>query len=142
MDRLTQLQDGIDAMARMLTNSLFYVHEKSSMAQLNDSIPIAQPKVQADPPEVFQQNLHELAGDLVKKAKEIDALIEVLPGIKNTEEEQMELLKELEEKNKQANEEYEAAVREMESVQAKVTETLRTIADDWSQSGDQQVKKE
>lgn len=76
----------------------------------------------------------------------------------------MELLKELEEKNKQANEEYEAAVREMgmcrmmeeregergfhakvelaESVQAKVTETLRTIADDWSQSGDQQVKKE
>lgn len=60
MDRLTQLQDSIDAvsrlrplplhilirikMARMFTNSIFYVHEKSNMAQLNDSIPIAQPK--------------------------------------------------------------------------------------------------
>ena len=33
--------------------------------------------------------MHELATDLVKKAKEIDALIEVLPGIKNSEEEQV-----------------------------------------------------
>ena len=28
----------------MLTNSLFYVHEKSAMAELNNQIPIAQPK--------------------------------------------------------------------------------------------------
>ncbi|ORY95702.1 hypothetical protein BCR43DRAFT_440827 [Syncephalastrum racemosum] len=76
-------------MARMFTNSIFYVHEKSNMAQLNDSIPIAQPKVQADPPEVFQQNMNELATDLVKKAKEIDVLIELLPGIKNSEEDQV-----------------------------------------------------
>ncbi|KAI8144916.1 mediator complex, subunit Med21 [Fennellomyces sp. T-0311] len=76
-------------MARMFTNSLFYVHEKSAMAELNSQIPIAQPKVQADPPEEFNQNMHELATDLVKKAKEIDALIEVLPGIKNSEEEQV-----------------------------------------------------
>ncbi|KAI9274788.1 subunit 21 of mediator complex-domain-containing protein [Phascolomyces articulosus] len=76
-------------MARMFTNSLFYVHEKSAMAELNNQIPIAQPKIQADPPEEFTQNMHELATDLVKKAKEIDALIEVLPGIKNSEEEQV-----------------------------------------------------
>ncbi|KAI7848409.1 subunit 21 of mediator complex-domain-containing protein [Circinella umbellata] len=92
MDRLTQLQDAIDAMARMLTNSLFYVHEKSAMAELNNQISIAQPKIQADPPEEFNQNMHELATDLVKKAKEIDALIEVLPGIKNSEEEQVRII--------------------------------------------------
>jgi ATP/ADP translocase len=33
--------------------------------------------------------MRELATDLVKKAKEIDSLIEVLPGIQQTEEEQV-----------------------------------------------------
>lgn len=33
--------------------------------------------------------MRELASDLVKKAKEIDALIEVLPGIEQTEDEQV-----------------------------------------------------
>ncbi|KAG2217710.1 hypothetical protein INT45_009073 [Circinella minor] len=118
MDRLTQLQDAIDAMARMLTNSLFYVHEKSTMAELNNQISIAQPKIQADPPEEFNQNMHELATDLVKKAKEIDALIEVLPGIKNSEEDQIRILEELEEENKKANEDYQAAVNEMADEQS------------------------
>lgn len=35
--------------------------------------------------------MRELASDLVKKAKEIDALIEVLPGVQQTEEEQVRL---------------------------------------------------
>ncbi|KAI7892650.1 uncharacterized protein EV154DRAFT_504397 [Mucor mucedo] len=113
MDRLTQLQDAIDAMARMFTNSIYYVHEKSGMAELNKDIPVAQPKIQADEPHVFQENMRELASDLVKKAKEIDALIEVLPGIDQTEDEQIDLLRSLEQENQIANEEYEAAVKEM-----------------------------
>ncbi|ORX49445.1 hypothetical protein DM01DRAFT_1376294 [Hesseltinella vesiculosa] len=92
MDRLTQLQDAIDSasvpMARMFTNSIYYVHEKSNMVQLDPDIPVLNPKVQADPPEVFQANLQELVTDLVKQAKEIDTLIEGLPGIERTEAEQ------------------------------------------------------
>lgn len=38
---------------------------------------------------IFIENMRELASDLVKKAKEIDALIEVLPGIDQTEDEQV-----------------------------------------------------
>lgn len=57
--------------------------------------------------------MHELVSDLVKKAKEIDSLIEVLPGIQQTEEEQIAILKALEEENKLANQEYEEAVKEM-----------------------------
>ncbi|KAL0135013.1 mediator complex, subunit Med21 [Mucor lusitanicus] len=134
MDRLTQLQDAIDAMARMFTNSIYYVHEKSGMAELNKDIPVAQPKIQADEPEVFQENMRELASDLVKKAKEIDALIEVLPGVQQTEEEQINLLKSLEEENRIANEEYEAAVKEMELVKQQINQSLRAIADEQSQS--------
>ncbi|EPB92945.1 hypothetical protein HMPREF1544_00019 [Mucor circinelloides 1006PhL] len=134
MDRLTQLQDAIDAMARMFTNSIYYVHEKSGMAELNKDIPVAQPKIQADEPEVFQENMRELASDLVKKAKEIDALIEVLPGVQQTEEEQIDLLKALEEENRIVNEEYEAAVKEMELVKQQINQSLRAIADEQSQS--------
>jgi hypothetical protein len=34
-------------------------------------------------------NIKELVSDLVKKTKEVDTLIEALPGIKQTEEEQV-----------------------------------------------------
>ncbi|KAG0163713.1 hypothetical protein DFQ28_011350 [Apophysomyces sp. BC1034] len=115
MDRVTQLQDSIDAMARMFTNSIHYVHEKSAMAELNKDMPVAQQKMQAEPPEVFRPNMQELVTDLVKKAKEIDALIEVLPGIKHTEDDQIKTLQDLEEENKSAHEDYELAFREMES---------------------------
>jgi hypothetical protein len=62
----------------------------------------------ADDPQVFQgtrkmitkitmlitnneiiDNIKELVSDLVKKTKEVDTLIEALPGIKHTEEEQV-----------------------------------------------------
>jgi mediator of RNA polymerase II transcription subunit 21 len=36
--------------------------------------------------------MRELASDLVKKAKEIDSLIEVLPGIQQTEQEQVNFI--------------------------------------------------
>ncbi|KAI8338724.1 hypothetical protein BC941DRAFT_423751 [Chlamydoabsidia padenii] len=76
-------------MARMFTNSIYYVHEKSNMVALNEDIPVLVPKVQADDPETFDQNVKELVSDLGKKAKEIDTLIEGLPGIQRTEENQV-----------------------------------------------------
>ncbi|KAI8079128.1 hypothetical protein BDF21DRAFT_419514 [Thamnidium elegans] len=116
-------------MARMFTNSIYYVHEKSGMAELNKDIPVAQPKIQADEPQVFQENMRELATDLVKKAKEIDALIEVLPGIDQTEDEQIDILRSLEEENRIANQEYEDAVKEMESVKEQINQSLRALAE-------------
>lgn len=93
----------------------------------------------------FIENMRELASDLVKKAKEIDTLIEVLPGINQTEEEQVksikiilykiillkfimqiEKLKSLEEENRRANEEYEEAVREMGKVRFMLKEIHHT----------------
>ncbi|KAI8996918.1 hypothetical protein BDB01DRAFT_769087 [Pilobolus umbonatus] len=119
-------------MARMFTNSIHYVHEKSSMVELNEEIPISQPKIQADAAEVFQDNMKELVADLVNKAKEIDALIEMLPGIDQTEEDQMNILQSLEIENREANEDFGKAVGEMEKVKAQINQSLRLIADEQS----------
>ncbi|CAO3590880.1 unnamed protein product [Absidia cylindrospora] len=119
----------------MFTNSIYYVHEKSNMVELNKDIPVLQPKVQADTTEIFEQNVKELVSDLGKKAKEIDTLIEGLPGIQRTEEEQLALLQELENENQLENENYAAAVEELELARKRVAETLRTIADEQSQQG-------
>ncbi|CAO3679657.1 unnamed protein product [Rhizopus stolonifer] len=119
-------------MARMLTNSIYYVHEKWTMAELTKDIPVSQPKIQADEPHVFKENMNELVSDLVKKAKEIDSLIEVLPGIQQTEDEQIDLLKTLEEENKAANREYEEAIEEMENVRSQINQSLRKIANEQS----------
>ncbi|KAJ2961409.1 hypothetical protein NQZ79_g3338 [Umbelopsis isabellina] len=56
--------------------------------------------------------MKELVTDIVKKGQEIDQLIEALPGISRTEEEQIEQLSKLEEQNAKANREYEEAVTE------------------------------
>ncbi|RUP17371.1 hypothetical protein BC936DRAFT_139459 [Jimgerdemannia flammicorona] len=134
MDRLTQLQDAIDQTARIFFNSIHYLNSKAAMVPLNDSIPIIAPNMQADPPDLFQQNTRELATDLVKKAKEIDALVDALPGVKYTEEEQIKALEDLEKANALANEEHEAAVAHARSLLDQVSQALRTIADDQSQA--------
>ncbi|CAO3608589.1 unnamed protein product [Cunninghamella blakesleeana] len=100
-------------MARMYTNSVYYVHEKANMVELNPSIPVTVPNERADPPDTFKQNVNELVTDLGKKAKEIDILIEGLPGIDKTEEEQLAILEQLEIENQNANEEYEKALQEL-----------------------------
>lgn len=134
MDRLTQLQDAIDQTAKMFLNSIHYLHTKAAMVPLNDSIPIVAPNVMADPPELFRQSTHELATDIVKKAKEIDALIDALPGVQLTEAEQIAALEELERQNAAANEEHNRAVARAKELLDQVAQALRTVADDQSQA--------
>ncbi|CAO3616155.1 unnamed protein product [Cunninghamella echinulata] len=120
-------------MARMFTNSIYYVHEKSNMVELNPSIPVSIPNERADPPETFKQNVDELVTDLVKKAKEIDILIEGLPGIERTEEEQLALLEQLEMENQKENENFEKALQELEEAKSKIGGIIRVITDEQSQ---------
>ncbi|KAL1915825.1 uncharacterized protein VTP21DRAFT_6213 [Calcarisporiella thermophila] len=138
MDRLTQLQNSIDQLARQFIASISYLHDKSSLVQLNPSIPVdSSAGTNPDPSEVFNQNTRELATDICKKAKEIDALIEALPGIDRTEADQIKMLEEVEAQNVEANREHRKAVERAESLLNQVTTALRAIADDQSKSSQQ-----
>ncbi|CAG8502836.1 2018_t:CDS:2 [Scutellospora calospora] len=89
MDILTQLQDSIDSIARMF---FIVVHHLNMQ----------------DPNKDVQQ---EHVQDICKKAKQIELLIDALPGINHSEAEQIEILKSLDEELKEANEEYKKAVQ-------------------------------
>ncbi|KAJ1334895.1 hypothetical protein BSLG_008049 [Batrachochytrium salamandrivorans] len=70
------------------------------------------------------------AKDIVETAKVIDFLIDQLPGIAETEDEQIQTLQNLEEENLIAGKEMEEAIAEAERLRASIKTALRRIADD------------
>lgn len=76
----------------------------------------------------------ELALDISRQAKELETLIDNLPGISQTPEDQTHDLELLAQQNAQATEEYEAAVLEARQLLQEITLALRDIAEDQSRS--------
>ncbi|KAI7830585.1 hypothetical protein BC939DRAFT_438397 [Gamsiella multidivaricata] len=76
----------------------------------------------------------ELALDISRQAKELETLIDNLPGITQSLEDQTCDLEALARQNAQATEEYEAAVLEARELLQEITLALRGIAEDQSRS--------
>ncbi|KAF9395763.1 Mediator of RNA polymerase II transcription subunit 21 [Mortierella sp. AD011] len=123
MDRLTQLQDAIDKLALLFVSSLDHLTKNAPLVPLNQNIPV-----------VNTASAQELALDISRQAKELETLIDNLPGISQTPEDQTRDLELLGQQNAQATEEYEAAVSEAKILLQEVTLALRDIAEDQSHS--------
>ncbi|KAF9927861.1 RNA polymerase II mediator complex subunit [Linnemannia zychae] len=131
MDRLTQLQDAIDKMALLFVSSLDHLTKNASLVAVNPNIPI----VSTDhgmSQEQLQSSAQELALDISRQAKELEALIDNLPGISQTPEDQIHDLEVLAQENADATVEYELAVKEAKELLQQVTLALRHIAEDQS----------
>ncbi|KAF9352943.1 Mediator of RNA polymerase II transcription subunit 21 [Mortierella sp. AD094] len=123
MDRLTQLQDAIDKLALLFVSSLDHLTKNAPLVPLNQNVPV-----------VNTDSAQELALDIGRQAKELETLIDNLPGISQTPEDQTRDLELLGLQNAQATEEYEAAVSEAKILLQEVTLALRDIAEDQSHS--------
>ncbi|CAO3563309.1 unnamed protein product [Mortierella alpina] len=121
MDRLTQLQDAIDKLALLFVSSLNHLTKKAPLVPLNPNVPV-----------VNTGSAQELALDISRQAKELETLVENLPGLSQTPEDQTRDLESLALQNAQATEEYEAAVLEAKELLQEVTLALRGIAEDQS----------
>ncbi|KAG0222645.1 Mediator of RNA polymerase II transcription subunit 21 [Mortierella sp. GBA43] len=123
MDRLTQLQDAIDKLALLFVSSLDHLTKNAPLVSLNPSVPV-----------VNTDSAQELALDISRQAKELETLIDNLPGLSQTPEDQTHDLELLAQQNSEATEEYEAAVLEARQLLQEITLALRDIAEDQSHS--------
>ncbi|KAG0232654.1 RNA polymerase II mediator complex subunit [Actinomortierella wolfii] len=122
MDRLTQLQDAIDKLALLFFSSVDHLTRNAPLLPLNNDIPI-----------VTTDTAQELAQDISRHAKALEMLIDNLPGIGQTPEDQLRDLEELAQQNAIANQEYDEAVSEAKALLQEITFALRNIALDQSQ---------
>jgi hypothetical protein len=83
--------------------------------------------VESLPPDEFQAGQLELARDLIVKEQQIEYLISSLPGLDNSERDQEQSVKDLEEELKVAETQRLEAVKEKDEVLAKLDQTFRRI---------------
>ncbi|KAG0333208.1 hypothetical protein BG004_000929, partial [Podila humilis] len=117
------LQDAIDKLALLFVSSLDHLTKNAPLVPLNPNVPV-----------VTTGSAQELALDISRQAKELEMLIEHLPGISQSSEDQIRDLEALAHQNAMATEEYEAAVAEAKELLQEVTMALRGIALDQSRS--------
>ncbi|GAA5995724.1 hypothetical protein JCM5350_008111 [Sporobolomyces pararoseus] len=113
MDRLTQTQNSIDELVKIMYSSISYLSRQSNFKQLNENYPVTQTIPHADPPDVFEANRKELVTDFLRKAKQLEYLIDSLPSPPSEEALRTEQdLAELEAEVQDANKDYLEALAE------------------------------
>ncbi|CAN8102172.1 unnamed protein product [Discula destructiva] len=133
-DRLTQLQDAVDQLARQFVACIHFLHRHHNQALLGSSDKLQEVKPEQDaigarieplPEDDFKAGQVELARDLIYKTQEIEMIISTLPGLENNEEDQNRCIRELEEELRVAEAQRLDAVREMKVVQERLDEVIR-----------------
>ncbi|GAA5847959.1 hypothetical protein JCM3766R1_005920 [Sporobolomyces carnicolor] len=128
MDRLTQTQDSIDELIKIMSSSISYLSRQSNFKQLNENYPITQTIPNADPDDVFEANRKELVTDFLRKAKQLEYLIDSLPSPPSQDELETEHdLAQLETEAQETNREYLLALEEAEALQAQLSSSLKAV---------------
>ncbi|KAJ3892166.1 hypothetical protein GG344DRAFT_76180 [Lentinula edodes] len=128
MDRITQLQDEIQQLLMIMSTSIAYLTNRTNFIQVSPEIPITKQRNpdKYDTPDVFEANKKELVTDLIRKAKQVEYLINSLPE-PEPEEIQAQRLQQLEDEMQLANTEYIQAVNRLKALHEQVTELLRSM---------------
>ncbi|CAL3965410.1 hypothetical protein PZA11_001838 [Diplocarpon coronariae] len=139
-DLLTQLQDAVDQLANQFVASLFYVHKHHDYQKLSPTDHIRQdPKNNEDgaapkeqdvipfPADVFKAGQRELAQDLILKEQQIEYLISSLPGLANSEKDQEEIIRQLEEELRTAEVERKEAIKDKDDVLNRLEGIIRSV---------------
>lgn len=96
MDRLSQTQNAVDDLLHIMFTTLTYLNKKAGFKQVAPNLPVNQISEDFDDPATFEgectspriplklkilvANRRELVTDLLKKAKQLEYLISVLPS--------------------------------------------------------------
>eukprot|EP00744_Colponema_vietnamica_P014871 GILI01020823.1.p2 GENE.GILI01020823.1~~GILI01020823.1.p2 ORF type:complete len:179 (+),score=33.10 GILI01020823.1:43-537(+) len=134
LDPITKVQLEVDKFAQFLFTSVGWIqreappcrlpHEKDYSQELSEMGRQTGPEAE----ENFKKQVAALAKDLAISHKTINRLIDELPGLELSEEEQLEMIRQLEQENLKAGEELEVAVGKAEALLSEVRSTLQCIS--------------
>jgi mediator of RNA polymerase II transcription subunit 21 len=79
------------------------------------------------PADVFKAGQKELAQDLIIKEQQIEALISMLPGLDNSEKDQQDTIRQLEDELMAAEQKRKQALKEKEAVLARLESVIRSV---------------
>lgn len=152
-DILTQIQDELDMLLHQMSMSLAYIREKApssvppgqpkvdSFAEVearaaadntqNSSNPsqLTQPPIAAATlsQEEFQKDIKELAQDQVLKHAQIEKLIEHLPGLNRSEQDQIDRMRDLQRELDGLDQEHAQAVKEKDMLLKLVEDKIMSV---------------
>ncbi|OLL24265.1 Mediator of RNA polymerase II transcription subunit 21 [Neolecta irregularis DAH-3] len=135
MDRITQLQDALDQLAIRFYSTLNHLNTQHDFVPFPGQTKATDPHLQVSSAEEFDASKRELAKDIVSKAREIDLLIESLPGITATENEQMERIRNLQVELDKVQQEQKQVFSERDILRTRLDELITSFA---SQKGSAQ----
>ncbi|KAK0671098.1 putative mediator of RNA polymerase II transcription subunit 21 [Cercophora samala] len=132
-DKLTQLQESMDQLLTQFIAALYYnerhhdLQKFSPSDKIPDLKPDQPPEVETLDPEQFRAGQLELARDLITKEQQIEYLISTLPGLDNSERDQLQMIRELEEELGAAEQQRQEALRERDEVLKRLDGLVRLI---------------
>ncbi|KAI8846938.1 hypothetical protein BC829DRAFT_370310 [Chytridium lagenaria] len=131
-DRITQIQDCLDKLSELFFTSLGVLQRDAPLVPVHPAIPVTswteeQVKKNTESNKKFSA---EVARDIVRTAKVVDFLIDRLPGIKYTPDQQMEMVNALEKESDMAGEQMESAIVDAEHLLEEVRSAIKLITND------------
>jgi len=128
MDKITQVQLLVDKLSTHFFNSVGTIQRDAAPTSLGYSTQLPPPE--PAPAGVVKEQMQMFAREIVSHCKQIEELIDSLPGIEDTEEEQLRKLAELQSENEMLGKQILDKIEEAEQLNSKVGEALHQIAID------------
>ncbi|KAL1840549.1 hypothetical protein VTJ83DRAFT_4806 [Remersonia thermophila] len=132
-DILTQLQEAMDLLCTMFIAGIYYTERHHDLEAFgpNDKIPDLkgdQPKeVETLDPQTYRDGQVEIARDMIVQAQRIEYLVSELPGLQNSERDQLRIIASLEEEIAGLEAQRREAVRERDEVFAQLDALVKSL---------------
>ena len=121
------MQKSLDQLVTQFFSSLNYINTNHDFQPLNGEAKVEDPQLNPAPGDQFQASLGELSQDIAKKAKQIENLIDSLPGIETSEKDQLESLSSLEKELRAVRAEEAKVVKERQNLLARCDKLVMQI---------------
>lgn len=90
MHALTELEDSLDTLLKVMASAIAYTSRKASHKQVHPQVPLTTlGNTEGLAPDVMAASRDELVNDLITQAKDVQQRIQELPGTDQSEEAQV-----------------------------------------------------